>query len=73
MLFKSKDESTLIIHKKQRFVDSLYQKQKAKTKETKSKDIRSKMQRLVIDAEMQTKIFYFSLGCTKIFAVVTIK
>ena len=34
-----------------------YLPQKAKTKETKSKNIRNKKQRLVIDAKMQTKIF----------------
>ena len=50
-------------HKKQRSVDSQYQKQKAKTK------------RLVIDAEMPANILfsYFSLECTQSFAVLTIK
>ena len=44
-------------HKKHRIVDSGYQQQKVKTKETESKDIRNTKQRLVIDAEMRTKIF----------------
>ena len=43
-------------HKKHRIVDSGFQQQKVKTKETESKDIRNKKQRLVIDAEMRTKI-----------------
>ena len=46
MLFKSKDEKA----------KTKVKKQKAKTSETKSKDIKNKKQRLVIDAEMRTKI-----------------
>ena len=45
-------------HKKQTIVNSPYQKQKAKTiKKTKSKDIKNKKQRLVIDVEMRRKNF----------------
>ena len=65
MLFKSKDELISIVHTKSKelpIVDirnkkQRYQKQKAKISETKSKDIKNKNPRLLIEADMRTKIF----------------
>ena len=74
MLFKCKDTSISIVHTKSKEL-SIVDIRNNKTKETKCKDIRNKKQRSVMDAEMRQLKFllYVSLGCTTIFAVLTIK
>ena len=75
MLFKSKDESILVVHTKSKELSIVdirnkkqrLKKQKAKISKTKSKDYKN-------HAEKRTKFFIiFLLGYTKIFAVLTIK